>query len=139
MVEAPSLLNEPINDISFTDEQLGAYFKKALPGLVKMLVTRSYCYGALTSLNKYSFAENRNWGELIESYSNFVKNNWRREEDSYIIGAGIYNQAFDFATKSIGANSFNTVLESFEKMIPKTKDLEVWSVSEFNHPCLQIK
>lgn len=120
-------------------DQLDRYFEKAVGGLIKMLITRSYCYDSIEKLKRYKFLSQTKWSEFLDYFTEYIKHNLKEEEDRYIIGAGIFSKGFDNAKKHLGTKEFFLIQEAFEKQIPGNNELLQWSKEVIYHPYLLLK
>jgi hypothetical protein len=120
-------------------DQFDGYFEKAVGGLIKMLITRSFCYNSIGKLKRFEFLSQTKWREFLDYFAEYIKLNLKEEEDRYIIGAGIFSKGFNHAKKHLGTEEYLLIQEVFEKQIPSNDELLHWSKAKIYHPDLLLK
>jgi hypothetical protein len=102
-----------------------------------MVLVRAYCYQKLSYLDDL-FGENIIWLKLLKNFNNYLKKNIKKEESYYVIGDGIFYDAFKFAINKIGGKEIYKLINYINSKIVNEKELIKWSTSTIYHPYLKI-
>jgi len=106
------------------NKDINKHLKMVLKRMIRMILIRGIAFNRLENL--YWFWDFPVWRKIIDSAKSFIKSALAQQSNLEIVGHGIYNEMFEYVSRSLSKKELKIFFEYLLNLLPDSRYLNQW-------------